>query len=198
MRTYLTEKFNDTPFPHVTFSNLLSPESLDILLDIGDGLTPSCSFNGSRGDVKNRCHLHQNNLQHKLVGDEIKFRVLPWIRGWREKICSDNDMNSRDRKLRLELCCDSDSFWQIPHLDTQDKLCTCLVYLRGTEDLGTDLCADQDTLVSRAPFGKNKGLLFFPSNSSWHGFAKRSEPFSDRLTLIINEVVNWSDTHELY
>jgi hypothetical protein len=102
--------------------------------------------------------------------------------------------------LRIEYCQDSGDFWLEPHTDIGVKKFTMLIYLnREAEgaDWGTDIYSDRDTHVGRAPAGFNKGLIFVPSDKTWHGFEKR--PMSGvRKSLIINYVgPEWRNRHEL-
>ncbi|MGA7179847.1 MAG: 2OG-Fe(II) oxygenase [Thiobacillaceae bacterium] len=102
--------------------------------------------------------------------------------------------------LRIEYCQDTDGFWLEPHTDIGVKKFTMLLYLnREPEgaDWGTDMYLDKDTHVGRAPSGFNTGLIFVPSDRTWHGFEKR--PMKGvRKSLIINYVgQEWRNRHEL-
>jgi len=102
--------------------------------------------------------------------------------------------------LRIEYCLDSEGFWLEPHTDIGVKKFTMLIYLnREPEgvDWGTDIYSDHDTHAGRAPAGVNKGLIFVPSDKTWHGFEKR--PMNGvRKSLIINYVgPEWRNRHEL-
>ena len=102
--------------------------------------------------------------------------------------------------LRIEYCQDSEGFWLEPHTDIGVKKFTMLIYLnrepQGT-DWGTDIYSDHDTHVGRAPAGTNRGLIFVPSDRTWHGFEKR--PMNGvRKSIIINYVgPEWRNRHEL-
>jgi hypothetical protein len=102
--------------------------------------------------------------------------------------------------LRIEYCQDVDGFWLEPHTDIGVKRLTLQCYLSGAPDqqeLGSDIYADPATWVSRAPFGKNKAMLFVPNDHTWHGFERR--PIRGvRKSLIINYVTNaWRDREQL-
>jgi len=102
--------------------------------------------------------------------------------------------------LRIEYCQDTDGFWLEPHTDIGVKKFTMLIYLNREPvgaDWGTDIYSDHDTHVARAPAGVNKGLIFVPSDKTWHGFEKR--PMNGvRKSLIINYVgPEWRNRHEL-
>jgi hypothetical protein len=102
--------------------------------------------------------------------------------------------------LRIEYCQDSDGFWLEPHTDIGVKKFTMLIYLNREPqgaDWGTDIYSDRDRHVGRAPAGFNKGLIFVPSDKTWHGFEKRSM-HGVRKSLIINYVgPEWRNRHEL-
>ena len=102
--------------------------------------------------------------------------------------------------LRIEYCQDVDGFWLEPHTDLGVKKYTMLIYLSrepGCEDWGTDVLDAAGTLVARAPYAFNEGLIFIPGADTWHGFAKR--PINGvRKSIIVNYVgPEWRARHEL-
>ena len=102
--------------------------------------------------------------------------------------------------LRIEYCQDTEGFWLEPHTDIGVKKFTMLIYLnREPEgaDWGTDIYSDKDTHFGRAPSAFNAGLIFVPSDKTWHAFDKR--PMNGvRKSLIINYVgQEWQNRHEL-
>ncbi len=105
-------------------------------------------------------------------------------------------------RLRIEYCQDVDGFWLEPHCDIRAKLFTLLVYLSddpNLSDAGTDIydASPQHHRVAVAPYARNKGLIFIPSDSSWHGFSLR--PIRGlRQSLIVNYVsAEWRSEGEL-
>lgn len=102
--------------------------------------------------------------------------------------------------LRIEYAQDIDGFWLKPHTDIGVKRFTMLVYLSdepGQHVLGTDIYANAETWVGRSPFAPNKGMIFVPSDRSWHGFEPRPIP-GVRKSLIINYVTNdWRAREQL-
>jgi hypothetical protein len=102
--------------------------------------------------------------------------------------------------LRIEYCQDTEGFWLEPHTDIGAKVFTCVLYLtEGAEHLnmGTDIYDEKHHHVGRAPSPFNSGLIFIPSDTSWHGFEKRQMP-QVRRSLIINYVKpEWRARHEL-
>ena len=102
--------------------------------------------------------------------------------------------------LRIEFAQDTDGFWLEPHTDLGVKKFTMLVYLsrdKTSHSWGTSIYADSQSLFSNTPYKSNCGLIFRPSPSTWHGFAKR--PIDGvRKSLIINYVTNeWRARDEL-
>ncbi|AWK87572.1 2OG-Fe(II) oxygenase [Azospirillum thermophilum] len=102
--------------------------------------------------------------------------------------------------LRIEYCQDTDGFWLEPHTDIGVKKYTMLIYLSkgpGCEDWGTDVLDGTKTIVARAPYAFNEGLIFIPGTDTWHGFAKR--PINGvRKSIIVNYVgPEWRARHEL-
>ena len=79
------------------------------------------------------------------------------------------------------------------------KKFTMLYYLgpKGREDWGTDVYADADTWVLRAPFTPGHALMFVPSDNTWHGFeARRLDGV--RKSVIINYVTDeWRAREQL-
>lgn len=104
--------------------------------------------------------------------------------------------------LRIEYCLDTDGFWLEPHTDILVKKFTMLVYLSDDPrlaDAGTDIYEGPPDFkrVGSAPYAMNKGLIFIPGPTSWHGVAQRPLP-AVRKSIIINYVMpDWRDTWEL-
>ncbi|HEX3984077.1 MAG TPA: 2OG-Fe(II) oxygenase [Acidisoma sp.] len=102
--------------------------------------------------------------------------------------------------LRVEYCLDTDGFWLEPHTDIGAKFFTMLIYLADPppgEDWGTDIYETPARHIGSAPARRNAGLIFVPSEISWHGFIRR--PITGlRRSLIVNYVTpEWRARHEL-
>jgi len=116
-----------------------------------------------------------------------------------EKTC---DVDLSGSNLRIEYCQDRDGFWLEPHTDIGVKKYTMLIYLAGgpgSENWGTDVLDPEQNLkrVARAPFGRNKGLIFIPGDDTWHAYEKR-EMNGLRQLLMFNFVgPEWRARHEL-
>jgi hypothetical protein len=102
--------------------------------------------------------------------------------------------------LRIEYAQDRSEFWLQPHTDLGVKKLTLLTYLAtpaGQEDLGTDIYANAETRVKRAPFNRGGALLFIPSDHTWHGFEPRAFD-GVRKSVIINYVTReWRAREQL-
>lgn len=102
--------------------------------------------------------------------------------------------------LRIEYCLDTDGFWLEPHTDIGVKKFTMLLYLSsgpGADTLGTDVFDGEGRIVKTSPSPFNGGLVFVPSDRSWHGFRRR--PIEGvRKSVIVNYVgPEWRARHEL-
>jgi hypothetical protein len=102
--------------------------------------------------------------------------------------------------LRIEYAQDTDGFWLKPHTDIGVKMFTLLYYLSDDprhSDLGTDIYANAETHAGRSPFRPNAGMIFVPSDRTWHGFEKR--PIAGvRKSIIINYVTqDWRAREQL-
>lgn len=155
---------------------------------------------GSRSDYDKRVFL--NNKDFDSFSDSIKdFLINITSENFYKDVEEYIGVNLRGSCLRAEVVCDIDGFFQVPHLDTTDKRITWLTYLGSVAengDVGTDIYSDSNTFYKRAPWGFNNGLIFLPSNQSWHGFSKDNRIKGNRKVLIINYVDDWNDVHELY
>jgi hypothetical protein len=102
--------------------------------------------------------------------------------------------------LRIEFAQDVDGFWLEPHTDIGVKMFTFLLYLskdRSHADLGTDVYDSEKKWVGRTPYQSNSGMIFVPSNITYHGFEKR--PIEGvRKLLVINYVTEeWRAREQL-
>jgi len=187
------------PYQHWLMDHCLPEAMVDELISLP--FTPAdVKDTKGRRETNNDTRIHfgeQYRSQHKVmdaiahvfqsqsVVDALKSVTLAPIEG---------------TSLRIEYCQDTDGFWLEPHTDIGVKKFTMLIYLnREPEgaDWGTDMYADKDTHVGRAASGFNTGLIFIPSDKTWHGFEKR--PLNGvRKSLIINYVTQeWRNRHEL-
>lgn len=102
--------------------------------------------------------------------------------------------------LRVEFCQDTDGFWLEPHTDIGVKMFTMLIYISdgpGHDKLGTDIYDADQNHLGAAPFNPGGGLVFVPSNTTYHGFERR--PINGiRKSIIINYVTDeWRAREQL-
>ena len=190
---------SDSPYPHWLLQHCLPQEAVTAV--IGLPIAPA-----HIEDTQGRRETHNDSRIH--FGEQFRSRydVMETLaRTFQSKEVVDaleaaTDADLGGTSLRIEYCQDTDGFWLEPHTDIGVKKFTMLIYLNREPqgvDWGTDIYADHDTHVGRAPAGFNKGLIFVPSDKTWHGFEKR--PMNGvRKSLIINYVgPEWRNRHEL-
>jgi hypothetical protein len=132
----------------------------------------------------------------------VASEVAEAFQGWRmiRLLYDELGIDLSGTYLRIEYCQDIEGFWLEPHTDIGVKRLTLQCYLGGggeQQDLGSDIYADPQTRVARAPFGKNRAMLFIPNAYSWHGFEPRAIR-GVRKSVIINYVTGeWRDREQL-
>ena len=190
---------SDAPYPHWLLQHCLPERVVDAVS--GLPLAPP-----RIGDTRGRRETHNDSRIHFGEQYRSRFAVMDALARVFQSPAVTQDLQTTTgaqlggTSLRIEYCQDTDGFWLEPHTDIGVKKFTMLIYLNrepvGT-DWGTDIYADRDTHAGRAPAGVNKGLIFVPSDRSWHGFEKR--PLNGvRKSLIINYVgPEWRNRHEL-
>lgn len=190
---------DDAPYPHWFLADCLPEEVVDALValpyepaEIADTYGRRETHNASRvhfGEANRQQHPVMQTLaevfQYQQTVDALKSLTGAPLAG---------------TSLRVEYCQDTGNFWLEPHTDIGVKKFTMLIYLNREPEAvewGTDLYADANTYVGRAPGGFNRGLIFVPGEDTWHGFKVR--PITGiRKTIIVNYVSpEWRNRHEL-
>jgi hypothetical protein len=190
---------SDAPYPHWLLEHCLPEEVVDAVTGLPIA-PPSIEDTRGRRETHNDSRIHfGGEYRSRFVVMDSLARVFqsPEVT---QDLQTTTGAQLGGTSLRIEYCQDTDGFWLEPHTDIGVKKFTMLIYLnREAEgaDWGTDLYADHDTHMGRAPAGVNKGLIFVPSDRTWHGFEKR--PMNGvRKSLIINYVgPEWRNRHEL-
>lgn len=174
--------------------------------DVIDAVTALPIAPARIGDTLGRRETNNDSRIHFGEGNRGRFRVMDHV----ARVFQSAEVTTAlealtgarltDTSLRIEYCQDTDGFWLEPHTDIGVKKFTMLIYLNrepAAVDWGTDIYADAGTHMGRAAAGFNTGLIFVPSDNTWHGFERR--PLSGvRRTLIINYVgPEWRNRHEL-
>jgi len=206
--TAVSEKFlnslhhadpSTNPYPHWLLNHCL-PE------DVADELIALPIQPARIGDTKGRRETNNDSRIHFGAEYQRQYKVIESLaRVFQSKRIVDElkavtGAPLTGTSLRIEYCQDTEGFWLEPHTDIGVKKFTMLIYLnREPEgaDWGTDIYSDRDTHFGRAPSDFNAGLIFVPSDRTWHAFDKR--PMNGvRKSLIINYVgQEWQNRHEL-
>jgi len=101
-------------------------------------------------------------------------------------------------KLRVELCADASGFWLEEHVDIPEKLMTLQVYIGGGNSVwGTTLFTQPGIVYKNLPFIHNTGWMSVLGEPVLHGVQKNKVD-GYRKSVIINYVVDWRDTEQLY
>ncbi|EFG85771.1 2OG-Fe(II) oxygenase [Novacetimonas hansenii] len=186
----LTAPCRSDPFPHWNMENVLPPSVTHSLLGWNPGTRFHAGESGGQRAMRNghRIFVTPARRAHDTALDHLAHLFdAPAARQHFERICG---IDLAGTFLRLELCLDTDGFWLAPHTDIGAKRLTLLISLStdaNAHDWGTDLLTPQGETVARASGTFNSGLLFIPSDRSWHGFVRR--PITGlRRTLIVNYV----------
>jgi hypothetical protein len=190
---------SDTPYPHWLLDHCLPDAVVDAVTSLPIA-PPHIDDTQGRRETHNDSRIHfglQYRSRYAVMDTLAQIFQSPQIL---DALQATTGAHLSDTSLRIEYCQDSDGFWLEPHTDIGVKKFTMLIYLNREpqgSDWGTDIYSDHDTHVGRAPAGVNRGLIFVPSDKTWHGFEKR--PMNGvRKSLIINYVgPEWRNRHEL-
>ena len=190
---------SDTPYPHWLLDRCLPDAVVDALTSLPIA-PPHIDDTQGRRETHNDSRIHFGaQYRNRYAVMDTLARVFQ-SRKALDALQTTTGALLSGTSLRIEYCQDSDGFWLEPHTDIGVKKFTMLIYLNREpqgSDWGTDIYSDHDTHVGRAPAGVNRGLIFVPSDKTWHGFEKR--PMNGiRKSLIINYVgPEWRNRHEL-
>lgn len=188
-----------TPYPHWLLKNVLPEDMVEAV----------CSLPIAAPDVTDTMGRREtNNSTRRFFGkaEQDEFLVCAALAEALQGAACINALQTltgiklSESFLRIEYCQDVNGFWLEPHTDIGAKFFTMLIYLNNPpagEDWGTDIYESADKHLGPAPSGRNQGLIFIPSQTSWHGFEKR--PITGvRRSLIVNYVTPaWRARHEL-
>ena len=189
------------PFDYWLLQDALPPMDVDAIAGLPIAPPADVQFNGRR-ETNNSSRIFfspENQAVYPVcrrVADGFKDRrVMTAI----EK-ATGTDLS--DTQLRIEYCQDAPGFWLEPHTDIRVKKFTMLVYLLDDPALalaGTDIHEGppEHRYVCTAPYGRNRGVIFIPGDTSWHGVGHH--PLKKlRKSVIINYVASsWRDRWEL-
>lgn len=199
IESFETATSNDKPYRHWFVTRCLPQEAIDAVIALP--FEPP-----ALGGVSGRREVHNATRKYFDVDNRAKFPVVGAV--------ADALQDARVTKaverlfgtrlagsyLRIEYAQDTDGFWLEPHTDLGVKLFTFLLYLskdKSHADLGTDIYDTEKRHVGRSPFASNAGMIFVPSNITYHGFEPR--PIEGvRKSIIVNYVTNeWRAREQL-
>jgi len=190
---------SDSPYPHWLLEHCLPDAVVDAVTSLPIA-PPHIDDTRGRRETHNDSRIHfgaQYRSRYFVMDTLARVFQSPQML---DALQATTGARLNGTSLRIEYCQDSDGFWLEPHTDIGVKKFTMLIYLNREpqgSNWGTDIYSDHDTHVGRAPAGVNRGLIFVPSDKTWHGFEKR--PMNGvRKSLIINYVgPEWRNRHEL-
>jgi hypothetical protein len=189
----------DAPYPHWLLRNCLPTAIIDQILDL-PWSAPDL------GGVSGRRELHNDTRTYFDAPNRDRFPCVAAVARALQSprvtsaITSTFGAKLAGTYLRIEFAQDRDGFWLEPHTDIGVKMFTYLLYLskdKSHASLGTDIYAPDKSWVGRSPFASNSGMIFVPSDISYHGFEKR--PIEGvRKSLVINYVTKeWRAREQL-
>lgn len=187
------------PYPHWLLTDCLPEDVVDELVALP--IQPA-----RIEDTKGRRETHNDSRIHFGAEYQRQYTVIESLARVFQSRPIVDELNAvtgarlAGTSLRIEYCQDTDGFWLEPHTDIGVKKFTMLIYLNRepeAADWGTDIYSDRDTRVGRAPAAFNAGLIFVPSDKTWHAYDRRPM-HGVRKSLIINYVgQEWQNRHEL-
>ncbi|MCP4935831.1 MAG: 2OG-Fe(II) oxygenase [bacterium] len=193
------------PYPHWLMQDVLPAGYCEAItsIPIHAPTVEEANFDGRRNtnDDLRTYFNEEQQAKRPVIKEIVEGFEHPIVRKAFEAITG---ADLSDGHLRIEYCQDTQGFWLEPHTDISVKKLTMLVYLLNDPDLaltGTDihLGPPGHEYVGSAPYGQNKGIIFIPSDDTWHGVGHNPIPEEKvRKSLIINYVTSdWRDKWEL-
>lgn len=196
-----TAKHSSRPFDYWLLENQLPQDCCDEIVNLPFAPPGAAIFDGKR-ETNNATRVYftpENQAEFSVCRRVVKGFKDPRVV---QEIENFTGTDLSDGHLRIEYCQDTEGFWLEPHTDIFVKKFTMLVYLSDDPNLngaGTDIHEGPPDFkyIASAPYGKNRGVMFIPSKTSWHGVGNR--PFKAvRKSLIVNYVTSaWRDHWEL-
>ncbi|MBS0980331.1 2OG-Fe(II) oxygenase [Acetobacter thailandicus] len=188
------------PYDHWSLKSVLPSDACDALVAWDPGSDALAGDVAGRRETRNKFRIFVDETTRARDSrlDRLAHIIdSPEVRKGFERYCG---ASLEGTALRLELCLDTEGFWLEPHTDIGAKKLTLLISLSQDEnakDWGTDLMSPEGDSLVRASGLFNTGVLFIPSDKTWHGFVSR--PVTGvRRTLIVNFVdSSWRAVHEL-
>lgn len=192
---------NTYPYDNWLLEDVLPESVIDAVLDLPFAPPEIGAFGGSReSNNSTRVYFNpENQDKYPVCREVVEAFADPAVIATLERVTG---ANLSKTLLRIEHCQDTDGFWLAPHPDISVKRFSMLLYLSddaNLADAGTDMyhMPPEFKWAGRAPYGKNKGMIFIPAANTMHGYTPRTIN-GIRKSLMINYVTqDWRNTHEL-
>ncbi|MGO2958144.1 MAG: 2OG-Fe(II) oxygenase [Acetobacter sp.] len=188
------------PYQHWMLDTVLEPDACDALVAWDPGTEARAGDVGGRRETRNKFRVFVDKTTRAQDARLDRLAHVFESQTVRQAFAQHCGAQLDDAALRLELCLDTDGFWLEPHTDIGAKKLTLLVSLSTNDhsgEWGTDLMSPDGESLARASGSFNSGVLFIPSDKTWHGFVRRPIE-GTRRTLIVNYVdPSWRAVHEL-
>ena len=187
------------PYPHWILRDIFDASTIDALLELPDDHGEK-DYSEGRRDINNAARRYFDPARQQaypVVAAIAAALQSPEVVATLEEGCK---TSLEGNFLRIEYTRDEPGFWLEPHTDIGVKKFTMQIYLSRDEeavDWGTSIYDGPERLFYNTPAGSNGGLIFVPSDNSWHGYEER--PMNGiRKSLIVNYVTpEWRNKHEL-
>jgi hypothetical protein len=199
LRSFESAPMRRDPYPHWFPKNCLPQSVIDEMLALPFAAAPLDGISGRR-------ELHNNSRHYFDPPNRMRYQcasaVAMALQDARVTSAIERIFGARlgGTYLRIELAKDADGFWLEPHTDIGVKAFTFLLYLSrdgSHADLGTDVYDAEKKWVGRSPFSSGSGMIFVPSDVTYHGFEPRKIE-GVRTSLVINYVTNdWRAREQL-
>ena len=199
LEAYNRAELKSDPYPHWILSDIFDVATIDALLALPNDHGEK-DYSEGRRDINNAARRYFDPARqqaHPVVAAIATALQSPEVVSTLEKGCN-TDLEGNF--LRIEYTRDEPGFWLEPHTDIGVKKFTMQIYLSREEeavDWGTSIYDGRDRLAYNVPACSNGGLIFVPSEDSWHGYEER--PMNGvRKSLIVNYVTpEWRNKQEL-
>lgn len=173
------------PWEYYTISNIFNDDMIKTLNTIP--LSEYYSEYTHQDELE--CNYDQKNVMyHDVMNSEI---AAAFTASNTVKLIQDSfDVDLRLKGVRLTLAEIVDERCEWVHVDSEDKIISAVVYL-GTETLsgrGTWIYKTFNELYAKLDHIPNTGILFKPTDSTWHSLPRWDNNTCSRKALIVNYV----------
>jgi len=199
LRSFARASGRSSPYPHWLVTDCLPQSTIREILELPFEAIELAGVSGKRELHNSRRHyFNEENRRAFACVSEVAAALQN--RQVTSAIERTFGADLAGTYLRVELAQDVDGFWLEPHTDIGVKAFTFLIYLSqdaAHADLGTDIYDADKQWVGRSPFASGAGMIFVPSNITYHGFEARKIP-GIRKSLVVNFVTDeWRAREQL-